>query len=161
MKSASSKRYDIDYMERTRLYYRAMGYETDYQWAHFESVPFTVPARPVRESRLAVITTAMASDADASQRQLAAYPSNPIPASLLTDHLSWDKDNTHTRDVPSFLPLEQINRLVEEGFVGSPGPRFYCLPTEYSKRTTMKEDAPGVLELCRQDRVDLALLVPL
>ncbi len=152
----------IDYMERTRLYYRAQGYDRDYQWAHFESVPFTRPARSPGESKLALITTAAPAWSEGREdRKVEALPVEPVPDVLHTGHLSWDKDNTHTRDVATFLPVEQVRRLVEAKIVGSLGPRFLCVPTEYSKRTTMETDAPRILELCRQDRVDIALLVPL
>ena len=30
----------VSYMERTRQYYRALGYEQDYVWARFDDVPF-------------------------------------------------------------------------------------------------------------------------
>ena len=30
----------IPYMERTRHYYRALGYDQDYVWANFDDVPF-------------------------------------------------------------------------------------------------------------------------
>ena len=29
----------VEYMERTRRYYRALGYEQDYRWAHHDDVP--------------------------------------------------------------------------------------------------------------------------
>jgi len=155
-------KYDIGYMERTRLYYRAQGYTTDYQWAHFESVPFARPTRPLDGSRLALITTAMPEATEQhGDREVMAAPVEPPPESLFTDHLSWDKDNTHTRDVPSFLPIEQVKKLVAERVVGELGPRFFCVPTEYSKRLTLEVDAPKILALCQEDQIDLALLVPL
>lgn len=156
------EKYDIGYMERTRQYYRAQGYTTDYQWAHFDDVPFTRPSKPLNRSRLAIVTTAMPhSSAHKSEREIQSIPVKPVPEALFTDHLSWDKDNTHTRDVPSFLPIEQLNRLVDEGVAGDLGPNFYCAPTEYSQRNTSETDAPGILEFCRRDQIDLALLVPL
>jgi len=39
----------VGYMERTRDYYRALGYAKDYVWAHFDDVPF--PASPGRWRR--------------------------------------------------------------------------------------------------------------
>jgi len=156
------EKYDIGYMERTREYYRAQGYSNDYQWASFESVPFTRPVRPLDGSRLALVTTAMPTETEhRGDREVTAVPVEPPPQSLFTEHLSWDKDTTHTRDVPSFLPIEQVRRLVDERVVGELGPRFYCVPTEYSKRLTMEVDAPKILALCEEDQVDLALLVPL
>ncbi|MEZ5490179.1 MAG: hypothetical protein R3F50_07650 [Gammaproteobacteria bacterium] len=153
---------DINYMERTRQYYRAQGYTSDYQWAHFETIPFSKPTRTLKESKVAIITTAMPAETEhKADRQVEAVPVDPPPSALFTDHLSWDKDNTHTRDVPTFLPIEQLNRLVAEGTAGELGRRFFCVPTEYSKRLTLDNDAPRILELCREDQIDLALLVPL
>ena len=52
----------VTYMERTRLYYRALGYSNDYQWAHFDDVPFARLARPLAQSRIALITTSSPTD---------------------------------------------------------------------------------------------------
>ncbi len=48
----------IRYMERTRLYYRALGYEQDCVWAHYADVPFARSAKPLAECRIALVTTA-------------------------------------------------------------------------------------------------------
>ena len=47
----------IPYMQRTRDYYQALGF-APYRWAHFADVPFTPLARPLAQSRVALITTA-------------------------------------------------------------------------------------------------------
>ena len=51
--------------------------------------------------------------------------------------------------------------LNDDGRVGNLSPRFYCAPTSYSHRETLTEDGPQILELLREDAVDVALLVPL
>src|SRR5258708_5841773 len=48
----------IPYMQRTRDYYLKLGYDNPYRWAPFIDVPFTPLARPLAETRLALITTA-------------------------------------------------------------------------------------------------------
>jgi hypothetical protein len=35
------------------------------------------------------------------------------------------------------------------------------VPTEYSQRRTIEQDAPEILRRCREDEADAALLVPL
>ena len=40
------------YMERTRHYYRALGYANDYVWATFDDVPFTPLAKPLSDLRI-------------------------------------------------------------------------------------------------------------
>ena len=39
-------------MERTRLYYRALGYSPDYRWSHNETAPFTRLKRPLDQAKI-------------------------------------------------------------------------------------------------------------
>ena len=48
----------IPYMQRTRDYYLRLGFDNPYRWAHYDEVPFTPLAKPLAQSRLALITTA-------------------------------------------------------------------------------------------------------
>jgi len=153
---------DVRYMQRTRDYYRAQGYTSDYQWARHTEADFTELENPLKESRLAIVTTAMPdTSVGKKMRTVTITACLPPPASMFTDELSWDKENTHTRDVPSFLPIEQLAALASQGEIGSLSPRFFSLPTEYSQNNTSEIDAPIILQECRADKVDLALLVPL
>ena len=153
---------DVPYMQRTRDYYRAQGYSSDYQWAHHKEADFAKLKKPLNKSRIAVITTAMPDNsAGKKTREVAITPCLPPPISMFTDELSWDKENTHTLDVPSFLPIEQLSALANKGEIGSLSPHFFSVPTEYSQRNTNEIDAPLILKQCRKDKVDLALLVPL
>ena len=153
---------DVSYIKRTRDYYRAQGYTTDYLWAHFDTTPFSRLEKPLSESRIGVITTSMPdTEAGRADRRVWSTASAPIPRSMYTEELSWHKSMTHTDDVASFLPLAQLNSLQDEGVIGSVASRFHSVPTEYSQRNTLEQDAPEVLARCRQDEVDIAILVPL
>ena len=153
---------DVSYITRTRDYYRAQGYTTDYLWAHFDTTPFTRLKKPLSESRIGVITTSMPdTESGRADRRVWSTACEPIPRSMYTEELSWHKSMTHTDDVASFLPLAQLNKLKEEGVIGSLASRFHSLPTEYSQRNTIEKDAPELLARCRQDEVDIAILVPL
>ena len=48
----------IPYMQRTRAYYQAHRLHPPYRWAHYREVPFLPCAKPLAESRVALITTA-------------------------------------------------------------------------------------------------------
>ena len=85
----------------------------------------------------------------------------PPPERMYTQDLSWDKDATHTDDLDSYLPIRQLDELRDAGRIGSLSPRFYGVPTEYSQRRTIERDAPEVLARCREDGVEVALLVPI
>ena len=118
--------------------------------------------KPLRECKVAVVTTAMPdTEAGRAQRQVHSCPSQPTPDSMYTDELSWHKAMTHTNDVASFLPLTQLKRCEEEGLIGELAERFHSIPTEYSQRNTMENDAPEILARCQQDTVDVVILVPL
>lgn len=154
--------HDVGYMIKTRDYYRAQGYETDYQWAHNDHTPFTSPAKILSESRVSIVTTAMPDTVlGREKRQVYVNPSFPVPESMYTEELSWHKNMTHTRDVASFLPLAQLRILAEENFIGSIAEHYSSVPTEYSQQNTIENDAPQILRQCLNDQVDLAILVPL
>jgi hypothetical protein len=155
----------VPYMERTRLYYRALGYERDYVWAHYADVPFARLARPLADCRIALITTSSPHDAvraDGSvAKQVWSGRVSPPPERLFTDNVAWDKESTHTRDRESFLPIETAGRLALEGRFAGLTDRFHGVPTEYSQRKTLAEDAPQVLSRLRDDGADAAILCPL
>ena len=93
----------VGYMQRTRDYYRALGYGQDYTWASNEDVPFTEPKGPLSELRLALITTTSpAGTTTKDAPQVWSANSTEIPESMFTGNLAWDKETTHTNDVGSF-----------------------------------------------------------
>lgn len=158
----------VSYMDRSREYYAAQGYNKPYEWAHYNDVPFTPLKKPLAELRVGLVTTAekpklseVVSLEILVQRVLYAEPSNPPPQNLFTDILSWDKEATHTKDVNSFLPVNQLNEYVSSGRIGSASGRFYGVPTDYSKSKTLNDYAPRILEWCREDHVDAVILTAL
>lgn len=160
--SVPSRDTAVGYMLRTRNYYRALGYEQDYSWAQNDDVPFTAPKKPLNELRLALITTS--SPAGTTKQTTPAVwsaDSSQIPDTMYTDNLAWDKDSTHTNDTGSFLPLKALHTLVANGELGSLAPRYHGVPTEYSQRQTLNDDAPDILDRVIEDGADIALLVPL
>ena len=48
----------IKYLERTRDYYLALGYDNPYVWAHFDDVPFAKLKKSLSECRVTLVTTA-------------------------------------------------------------------------------------------------------
>jgi len=152
----------VQYMARTRAYYEAQGFKIPYTWAQFDDIPFTPLALPLRESTVALITTAALYDRHADDvREVASQTTAEIPAKLFANDLSWDRQATHLNDLGSYFPLKVLQKLEREDRIGSICTNFYCAPTEYSHRRTTEVDAPEILDRCRQDKADIALLVPL
>ena len=163
----SDHRIFVSYIDKSREYYLAQGYGNPYRWAHFEDVPFSVLGKPVSECRVGLVTTASLPQPDHEIEPFAVpevvytAPTRPAPEGLYTDHRSWDKGATHTRDLDSFAPINRLREAEAAGRIGSLSGRFYGIPTVYSQHRTMEMDAPELLRLCREDGVEAALLVAL
>ena len=160
MSQGVSHRSYVSYIDKSREYYAASGYERPYRWAHFEPVPFSPLTKPLSQSRIGVVTTAdRASGAAPRATKLFAAPN--IESGALFTEKSWDREATHTKDPETYLPLARLAEHVEAGRLGSLSPRFYGVPTDYSQRLTIEQDSPRVESWMREDGVDIALLVPL
>ena len=156
----------VSYIDASREYYAAQGFEQPYRWAAFDDVPFSPLATSLAESRVAVVTTSFpqhhdsAYGAPATGKVVYHHPVDEAPEQMFTDDLSWDKEATHTDDTESFLPLGALGSLDDDGVIGSVNDRFFGVPTEFSQRRTGL-DADRIATWCVEDGVDIALLVPL
>jgi hypothetical protein len=149
-------------MARSRTYYHAQGFEHPYVYAHHDQAPFTPVSKALADCTVGLVTTAsIYPRAPLEPRRVESAAAVPAPTRLYTDDLSWDKQATHTDDVNSFCPIEPLQALCREGVIGRLAPHFHCAPTEYSQRATELHDAPEILRRLREDRCDVALLVPL
>ena len=168
MAGTTTHRTFVSYIDRTREFYAAQGYDRPYQWARCADAPFAELRKPLAESCVTVITTASPHHDRPPQdgvlrgsKEVWSGPTDAVPERLYTDDLAWDKEATHTNDVSSFLPIDVLHKLIAAGRIGSVAGRFHGVPTDYSQRRTIEQDAPEVLRRCLEDGVDIALLVPL
>lgn len=151
----------ISYIDRSRDYYRSKGYTVPYRWIKHRSAPFTPLTVPLPEARVGVVTTSFPhASFDGRPKAALAAPCSPAPPSMVTEHLFWHKQATHTDDVESFLPLQTLRRLESEGRIGTLSPRFYSVPTMYSHRRT-RDAVTQIVDFCREDELDAAVLVPI
>ncbi len=148
----------VRYIDKSRAYYAAQGYRVPYRWAAHTEAPFAPLRRPLAECRVGVITTASL-ERDAPLEPYTA-PSTPAPTSMTTEHLSWHKEATTTDDLGSFLPLDHLRQLADDGIIGALAPRFAGIPTVYSQRRTETWAAELHQEFTKDD-VDLVVLIPL
>jgi hypothetical protein len=155
----------IPYIARTRAYYAALGYAAPYRWAPHDDVPFHRPVKPLRECRVALITTATPHPTvpgayDAAGKFFAVYSGAPDrEPRLAINHVAIDFRNTTGADQGSYFPLRALRRAAANGRIGALT-RFHGVPTNRSQRTTRETDAPEILARCREDGADVALLVP-
>lgn len=153
-----SHRSFVSYIDRSRAYYAAQGYDVPYRWATHESAPFTPLSTAVADAVVGVVTTAARTTEDRGRAY--AESVDPAPAAMETAHLSWHQEATHTDDLGTFLPLAHLEDLSRNGEIGRPAARFYGLPTDYSHRRTRQSSA-DIVKWAHEDDVDLMLLIPL
>lgn len=165
---ATTHRTFVSYIDRTREFYAAQGYDRPYRWARHSDAPFAKLRKPLSECRVALVTTASPHRAQRVNdgvlrggKEVWSGATAEPPDRLFTDDLAWDKETTHTDDVESFLPIQRLRAHAEAGRIRDVAPRFHGVPTDYSQRRTIESDAPEILRRCREDEVDVAMLVPL
>ncbi len=160
----------VRYIDRTREYYAAEGYEKPYDWAHFDDAPFAPLEKPLAECRIALVSTSdvhfkddaeAGGDFNALTGDVYSIPAE-TPAEKLFSRLDhFDTHATHIEDVDSYFPLTRLRELVAAGKIGSLAARAHGVFTSYSVRKTLDRDGPEVAARCREDGVDAVLLTPI
>ena len=87
-------------------------------------------------------------------------PSDTPLDDLYSQSMSFDTYATSLDDVNAFFPITHLRTMVKEGRIGSLAPNVTALYNAYSQRRTREVDAPEVLDCCRAEAVDVALMVP-
>lgn len=161
----------IRYMERTRTYYAALGYDP-YQWARFDDVPFAPLRRALRDCTVALVTTAAPFDPgkgeqgpgapyNAAAKFYRVYSgSSAEEPDLRISHIAIDRTHTTAEDINTYFPLAALRRAAARGQVGGLAPRFHGLPTNRSQRTTLEVDCAELVRRVIADGADAVILVP-
>jgi glycine/betaine/sarcosine/D-proline reductase family selenoprotein B len=154
----------VGYMERTKNYYRALGYNKDYVWAHHDDVPFVRPNKSAAAMKVALIITAGPGDRshpDSQNRRQVWSGCVASPPETFDTDTAWDKESTHTNDRETFLPIDASRKLIGEGALGALAESFHTAPTDYSQRKTSDQDAPEILRRLQKEKVDAVVLTAL
>src|SRR5262245_35232558 len=162
----------IPYLQRIREYYQALGYGAPYEWAHYIEVPFQPLRKPLAESCVTIVTTAAPYRAEmglldkshaypAAAKFYAVYAGDTTrDHDLRITHVAIDFKHTTAEDAGTWFPLPQLRRAAAAGRIGSVAAHFFGAPTNRSHRVTLQVDCPEIVERCKADAVDAAILVP-
>ncbi len=156
----------IDYIQRTKDQYDALGYPA-YRWVVNETPPpFTPLAKPLTESRVALVAsggiyqlgqTAFHFKDDTSFRAIDVAVS---PDSLRVSHFAYDTTDAKA-DVNVVFPYQTLKDLARLGRIGSLARRAYTfMGGIYSARKVRALLAPAMAEQLIRDEVDVAIMVP-
>jgi hypothetical protein len=161
----------VPYMQRTRDWYLALGYGNPYRYAHHDDVPFQPLPKPLADCTVTLVTTAAPFQPDkgpqgpgapynAAAKFFTPYSGDTARAhDLRIAHVAIDRRHTSMEDANSWFPLPALRALAGEGRLRL-ARRFHGAPTNRSQRHTLGVDVPVILERCREDGVDAAVLVP-
>jgi hypothetical protein len=160
----------VPYMQRISTYYQTLGYGAPYRWAHYAEVPFTPLKKPLRDSRIGVVTTAApyqegkgdqgpGAPYNAAAKFYRVYSGDAAADhDLRISHVGYDRTHTTAADSNTWFPLPLLREVAKSGRIGALAPRFHGAPTNRSQRVTLEQDCPEILARLREDEVDAAVL---
>ncbi len=140
-------------------------------WETEGVIPFVRPILPLRQAKLAVVTTSgihhvsqppfdmLDKDGDPSFRELDG--ATLFDAFTIT-HDYYDHTDAD-RDPNIILPLGPLQQLVDEGPLGELAPTHYAFMGHIDGRhilTLIEQQAQEIVKRLKQHRVDLVLLTP-
>jgi D-proline reductase (dithiol) PrdB len=143
-----------------------------YRYRTLDPVPFARPRKPLREARVALVTTGGVylpsqtpfdggiKGGDASFREI---PADTDLAALGIAHKSDAFDQTGFRaDRNLGFPLERLREMAAHGEIGAlNGRALSFMGSITAPGRLVKETAPAAVALLEADGIDVALLVPL
>lgn len=156
----------IDYIQRTKDQYDALGYPS-YRWVvNDQPPPFTPLAKPLAESRVGLIAsggiyqlgqTAFHFKDDTSFR---AIDVAVAPERLRVSHFAYDTTDAKA-DINVVFPYQTLKDLARLSRIGSLAKHAYTfMGGIYSARKVRELLAPAIAEQLIRDEVDVAIMVP-
>ena len=142
-----------------------------YPWKRIDPVPWSHLAKPLADSRLALVSSAglvcadqpgfddTVKGGDVSFREI---PRDTDVASLIETHRSDSFDHSGVNTDPNVaFPLDRVRELKERGRIGEVNHRHLSfMGSITAPGRLVRDSATAMAGLMKQDRVDVALLVP-
>jgi D-proline reductase (dithiol) PrdB len=141
-----------------------------YPWRRIDPVHWAPPAKPVAESRVALVSSACfvlpgqepfakVAGGDSSFREV---PADADVASFIDTHRSESFDHTGLQRDPNLgFPLDRLRELAAAGRVGSASPvHLSFMGSITAPGRLIRDSAPAAARRLREEGVDVALLVP-
>lgn len=134
-------------------------------------IPWTSPVTPLREARLALVTTSGIHHRNQPPFDMHDKNGDPSYRVLNGDTLFNDFKITHDyydhrdaeRDPNIILPLAPLRKLVQQGTLGGLAEQHYAFMGHINGRhirTLVEKTAREVARKLKEDRIDLVLLTP-
>ncbi len=142
-----------------------------YPWRRIDPVPWTPLKKPLQDCRLVLVSSAGLVTADQEPFDDSIRGGDPsfreIPfdadvATLLETHRSDAFDHTGIRQDPNLaFPADRLREMAAAGLIGSLNHRYLSMMGSITAPGQLiKKTIPQVVPKLVEDRVDIALLVP-
>ncbi len=158
----------VEFMKNIAERYQRLGYPI-YRWFHAESDPPWAPlGKPLAECRVGMLSTSGAYALGQvayhykDDTSIRAIPADTPDEQLRFSHLTENYLVDARRDPQCMVPTSALRRLMADRVIGGLAAKvFSCMGAVYSQRRVREEVAPALLQAFRDQRADVALLVPL
>lgn len=142
-----------------------------YPWRRLDPVPWTPLAKPLDRCRVAIVSSGgftLPGQAPFDRKMrggdstFRVVPVDVEVRELEEHHHSWAFDHAGVRaDANLGFPLDRLRELAAAGDIGEVAPRHLsCMGSLTSTGRLVRETAPAAVQTLVDDRVDVALLVP-
>ena len=148
-----------------RLYLKA------YRWRRIDPVPWTPLKKPLKDCRLAMISSAAMVTADQDpfdnfirigDTGIREISCDVDVATLRETHRSKAFDHTGVRQDPNLaFPVDRLREMADAGFIGSLNHRYFSIMGSVTAPAKLIQNTiPHVVPKLVKDQVDIALLIP-
>ena len=136
-----------------------------------DDTPWTVPSRELKDSRLALVTSAglhlrddkpFAADVKGGDTSYRVIPADAKATDVLQSHVSIGFDHTAIyRDLNVTYPLDRMRELVARGVVGGLAPNGYSfMGALRDMRRIQEETGPEVAQRLKDEGAEVVFLTP-
>jgi len=158
----------IRYGERLNAFYRSQGFPP-YQWSVYETAPLAPLTKPLRQCRVALLTSGGVSCKNTppfnplarNDLRVDAIPQE-TPADFFVINDAYYNHQDADRDINCIFPLERLGELASEGVIGEVAAHHYSgfMGRTYTRTAVLNEATPALAHRLKQERVDIFVLVP-
>ena len=158
----------VDYVSALDEMYQNQGFPP-YRWSNFDLSPWTPCGKPLRESRLALISSAgiFRDDQDPFDPWAVndlSFRQIPVdtPSERFRLHHNYFDHRDALKDMNCVFPARRLKELEGEGYIGSLAPVAITLGMGrlYKRTALQNETVPEIVAVLKQQGADIVLLVP-
>lgn len=158
----------VKYVDALAEHYGSMGFPP-YQWTVNDSAPLTPLTKPLRDCRIALLTSggiSRACDAPWNPDARNEFRLDEIPADTAADgfqiHDSYYDHTDAEQDINTVFPIERLRELASDGVIRDISARHWSgfMGRIYKRSHVLEVEGPRFAGLLAEDGVDALVAIP-